>query len=128
MIRRFFFTQGTEPGVLGPLLHSSATSPVQERRLKEEVKRKREGAVVLRLLSVLQERVNNDVAQAKKLVNINRATARELARIPSISSQIAERVVAYRKQNGAFQRIDDLAKVKGIGPEVMERFKEYVTC
>ena len=103
--------------------HSSTIRPVQERRLKEEVKRKREGAVVLRLLSVLQERINNEVAQAEKLVNINRATARELARIPSISSQIAEHVVAYRKQNGAFQRIDDLAKVKGIGP-----IKDYVTC
>ena len=108
--------------------HSSTINPVQERRLKEEVKRKREGAAGLRLPSVLQERINNDVAQTENLVNINRATARELARIPSISSQIAERVVAYRKQNGAFQRIDDLAKVKGIGPKVMERFKEYVTC
>ena len=108
--------------------HGSTTSPVQERRLKEDVKRKREGTAGLRLPSVLQERINKDVAQAEKLVNINRATARELARIPSISSQTAERVVAYRKQNGAFQRIDDLAKVKGIGPKVIERFKEYVTC
>ena len=89
---------------------------------------KSKGAVGLRLPSVLQERINNDVAQSEKLVNINRATARELARIPSISSQIAKSVVAYRKQNGAFQRLDDLAKVKGIGPKVIERFKEYVTC
>ena len=68
------------------------------------------------------------MGQAEKLVNINRATARALARIPSISSQTAERIVTYRKQNGAFQRIDDLAKVKGIGPKTIERFKEYVTC
>lgn len=117
-----------QPDSMDTSLHSSTISPVQERRLKENVKMKSKGAVGLRLPSVLQERINNDVAQAEKLVNINRATARELARIPSISSQIAKSVVAYRKQNGAFQRLDDLAKVKGIGPKVIERFKEYVTC
>lgn len=66
--------------------------------------------------------------QERELVNINRATARELARLPSISFQVAKRVVAYRKRNGTFQCIDDLIKVKGIGPKVIEHFKEYVTC
>ena len=53
-------------------------------------------------------------SQARQLININQATTKELERLPGIGPKIAKRIVAYRKQNGLFQRIDDLVNVQGI--------------
>lgn len=47
-------------------------------------------------------------------VNVNRATATELASVLEISSKDADAIVAYREQNGDFKTIADLEKVPGI--------------
>ena len=61
------------------------------------------------------------------LVNINTATAAELIVLPGIGEVKAEAIVAYREQNGAFQRTDELLKVSGIGTVVYQRLRELVT-
>lgn len=58
------------------------------------------------------------VAQLKQeqKVNLNTAGAKELADIlTGVGSKKAQAIVNYRNQNGAFESIEQLAAVKGIG-------------
>ena len=60
-------------------------------------------------------------------VNINEARQEELEQLPGIGSSIASRIIEYRKQNGKFQKIEDLQNVKGIGDAKYAKIKDYVT-
>jgi competence protein ComEA len=54
-------------------------------------------------------------------VDINNADAKTLAEsLNGIGLIKAEAIVAYRDANGPFQRIDDLARVKGIGKKTLD--------
>ena len=74
-----------------------------------------------------EEKEKVEVAQAGELIDINSATAKEFERLPRIGPQIAGRIVAYREKHGAFKRIDDITKVKGIGPKTLEHLRPYLT-
>lgn len=60
-------------------------------------------------------------------VNINTATADELATLNGIGKAKAEAIVAYRTTNGKFTTVDDLTKVKGIGDKIIEKIKPEAT-
>ena len=60
------------------------------------------------------------------ILNINRATAKDLEKLPGIGPVLASRIVEYRKANGAFTSIDDLKKIPGIGGSKLEKFKEKI--
>jgi len=54
-------------------------------------------------------------------VDINSADAKALAEaMTGVGLIKAEAIVAYRKANGPFKRVEDLAKVKGIGAKTIE--------
>jgi competence protein ComEA len=61
------------------------------------------------------------------LININTATAAELEELPGIGPSYAKGIIDYRTQNGPFVRVDDLDKVKGIGPKTLEKLRPLVT-
>ncbi len=46
-------------------------------------------------------------------VDLNKATAKELMAVKGINSAKAKAIIAYRKKNGDFKTLDDLAKVNG---------------
>ncbi len=60
-------------------------------------------------------------------ININTATEAELVRLPRIGPAIARRIIRYRQQKGKFRSIDELIKVKGIGPKTLQHIRPYVT-
>lgn len=60
-------------------------------------------------------------------VNINTATVKELTSLPGIGQAKAEAIVKYREENGAFKNVEDLTKVKGIGPKMLDKIKNEVT-
>ena len=60
-------------------------------------------------------------------VDINSADAVTLAReLSDVGLVKAEAIVAYRDAHGPFTSLDDLAKVKGIGPRVIEENRERI--
>jgi competence protein ComEA len=65
-------------------------------------------------------------AQAK-LVNLNTATANELATLPGVGPAVAARIIEYREKNGAFKKIEDLMNVRGIGEKTFLKLKPLVT-
>jgi comEA protein len=60
-------------------------------------------------------------------VNINTADATQLALLPGIGPKAADSIIEYRKSAGDFTSIDDLVKVKGIGPKTMEKLRPYLS-
>ncbi len=78
-------------------------------------------------VEVPPEKEKPEVSQAQELIDINSATAKEFERLPGIGPQIAGRIVAYREKNGAFKRVDDITKVRGIGPKTLERLRSHLT-
>lgn len=61
-------------------------------------------------------------------VDLNRATVGELERLPGIGSVLAQRIVEWRRERGAFASVDDLNHVKGIGEKKLQRIKPLVTA
>ena len=51
-----------------------------------------------------------------QLININLASVVELEQLPGVGPATAKAIFAYREKNGAFLKVEDLLKVRGIGP------------
>lgn len=67
------------------------------------------------------------LATAAELIDINRADAPALAQLHGVGPARAEAIVAERETNGPFRSIEDLSRVKGLGPSVIERNRDRVT-
>jgi competence ComEA-like helix-hairpin-helix protein len=59
-------------------------------------------------------------------VNINTATAEQLALLPRIGPSLAGRVIAFREENGEFKSTDDLLLVSGIGEKTFVLLELFV--
>jgi competence protein ComEA len=59
-------------------------------------------------------------------VDLNSASAVELARVPGLGQTLAQRVVAYRAQNGPFASLDELADVSGFTPRRIDTLAQYL--
>ena len=60
-------------------------------------------------------------------VNINTATAEELATLPGIGQAKAEAIIKDRAANGKYKNIEDLTRVKGIGDKMVLKLKKEAT-
>jgi competence ComEA-like helix-hairpin-helix protein len=65
--------------------------------------------------------------QTAPLVNINRASREELARLPGIGEGLAARIVEHRERYGAFRRAEHLLLVRGISERRFEQLRDLVT-
>lgn len=61
------------------------------------------------------------------IVNINTGSLTELDTLPGIGPAYAQAIINYRSTNGPFIRIEDIQKVKGIGPKTFEKLKSKIT-
>lgn len=61
-----------------------------------------------------------------RTLNINDATAVQLAAHPYISKRMATAIVTYRFQHGRYSSIDDLGKILLIDEKQLERLKPYL--
>ena len=48
-------------------------------------------------------------------IDVNRATAAELVRVPGIGERLAQAIIDLREKRGSFTRLEDLLEVRGIG-------------
>ena len=53
-------------------------------------------------------------------IDLNRATAEQLAKIPGITDFIAKGIVEFREKSGFFKKPEDLLKVPGMSKELLE--------
>jgi competence protein ComEA len=60
-------------------------------------------------------------------VNINTATAEQLAAVPGIGDTLAARIVEQRGKAGSFKSVQDLLTVKGIGEKSLAKLEPQLT-
>ena len=61
------------------------------------------------------------------VVRVNFATAEELEVLPGIGPELAQRIIQFREEKGAFIGLDHLDKVPGIGPLTLEEIADMVS-
>lgn len=76
-------------------------------------------------LSLGQEQISN--SNTGIAVDINTATAEELTYLPGIGNDLAESIISYREQHGAFQSVEELMHIKGIGLNKYNEISKYLT-
>lgn len=59
-------------------------------------------------------------------INLNTATREELMTLNGIGAVKADAILAYRAENGAFQSVDQLLEVSGIGEKTLEKLRTQV--
>ncbi|SFE99572.1 competence protein ComEA [Paenibacillus catalpae] len=61
-------------------------------------------------------------------LDVNRATAEQLDTLKGIGPAKAQAIIADREQNGLFQSVDDLLRVKGIGSKLLAGIKDSIVA
>jgi competence protein ComEA len=59
-------------------------------------------------------------------IDLNRADHAELLQLPGVGPNLAERIETERRENGAFRSVDDLSRVRGVGPATLARLRPWV--
>lgn len=60
-------------------------------------------------------------------IDVDRASAEELTRLPRVGTALAARIVADRDAQGPFGSLEALGRVPGIGPATREALRPFVT-
>jgi competence protein ComEA len=69
----------------------------------------------------------SQLAHANNMVNINTANAAQLSTLDLIGVKRAADIVNFREANGAFEFIEEITKVKGVGVKTLERNRARLT-
>lgn len=59
-------------------------------------------------------------------LDLNRADSLALLELPGIGPTKVKALLAWRRSHGRFSRVEDLLKVKGIGPATFKRLRDQV--
>lgn len=63
---------------------------------------------------------------ADGVIDLNAADVAALDTLPRIGPALAERIVAWREENGRFTSVDDLLAVSGIGAKLLDGVRDRV--
>ena len=67
------------------------------------------------------------MAKASPKLEINQATAEELAALPGIGPSTAETLIKLRDQRGGFKSVDELEEVQGLGEQTLKNIRGHVS-
>src|SRR5262249_1203140 len=59
-------------------------------------------------------------------IDLNRAGHAELLQLPGVGDKTAQRIEDQRQALGGFRRVEDLAKVRGIGTATVQKLRPWV--
>ena len=65
---------------------------------------------------------------AAEEVDINTADKEALMTLSGVGESFAERIINYREQNGAFETVQELTQISGIGQTLIEKNKDTLTA
>ena len=60
-------------------------------------------------------------------INLNSATAEQLASLPGIGPATAKLIIEHRTNTGKFSRIEELMNIKGVGEKKFQNIKDLIT-
>jgi len=67
------------------------------------------------------------VATSNEIINLNSATAAQIATLPGIGPKTADLIVQYRAKNGGFKKIEEIMNVRGVGEKSFLKLKSRLT-
>jgi competence protein ComEA len=62
-----------------------------------------------------------------ELVNLNTASAVQLAALPGIGPKTADLIIQYRQKAGGFKKIEEVMNVRGVGEKSFLKLKSLIT-
>ena len=65
---------------------------------------------------------------AAEEVDINTADKEALMTLSGVGESFAEKIINYREQNGAFETVQELTQISGIGQSLIEKNKGTLTA
>ena len=71
--------------------------------------------------------IDEDVSSSSSKININTASKEEFMTLPGIGEAKAGDIIKYREENGAFQSIEEIMNVNGIGESIYSQIQEIIT-
>ncbi len=63
---------------------------------------------------------------APPFIDVNRASRDELVKVPGITSELADRLLAYRKANGPLASRDQVREILGLDEKAFENIRYYL--
>ncbi len=81
-----------------------------------------QGGVRGRLIEI--DRAARHPAQFR--IDVNEADWPEISQLPGIGETLAKRIVETRNAEGPFADLDELRRVRGIGPRTLEQIRPYL--
>ncbi len=72
------------------------------------------------------DRVNGAHHRPRGVLDLNLASEKDLARLPSLGPVLARSVVSYRAAHGPFERLSDLALVKELGSDRVREVSRFL--
>lgn len=73
-----------------------------------------------------RQRAGSGSSQEDGVLSINAATASDLESLPGVGPVLAERIIAFREENGGFEVVEDLLQVPGIGEAKLAAMRDLV--
>lgn len=61
------------------------------------------------------------------IVSINVGTSEELQLLPGIGETRAQAIIDYREENGPFKNLEDIKNISGIGDQIYENIKPFIS-
>ena len=77
-------------------------------------------------VSAVASRLARPLATGEQ-IDVDRADANELVRLPRIGPALAARILADRESGGPFGSLEGLSRVSGVGPGLVETIRPYAT-
>lgn len=71
-----------------------------------------------------KSKTDKETSKPLGMVNINKAGLEELCTLSGIGEVKAKAIIEWRNANGAFESIEDITKVKGIGAKTLEKNRD----
>lgn len=82
--------------------------------------------VITRSRQLVIPSINQSIEEPITLVNVNKASFKELITIPGMTETRAASLIIYRESHGDFKHVDELINVKYIGIATLEKIKPYI--
>lgn len=74
-----------------------------------------------------QYEATGETAPKREKLDVNTASAQELETLTGVGPRLAAEIVKEREENGAFETLEDLLRVRGIGESKLKEFRFEVT-